>query len=897
MKIDREHRVAGGQIRWARSVASSTLVVLLAACGGGGSGGSSPTPPPSSSPPPPPPTFHATAGLAEKGPLITGSAVTAQELNASLSPTGKQYSYQITSDLGEFSPTSDFTSQYVGVSATGYYFDEVLGTVSAGPLTLNSYSDLSADTVMNVNILTTLAYQRIQNLVAQGGKSFADARTQAEQEVLTALKIPAGSYGKFGSLKLTGNNEGAQILAAISSLFVQGNSSGQVNVLINNFQADIGTDGTLDNAQTKLALSVAAATLNPFIVAQNLNTRYGSSGVSFNANDIARWIDRDNDGLLDELHFRVTDASPGTSFTLPAYVVATLDGKEIYSNGSKIFVNGVEYSSYVVHTGDSVAVRAGTFLEGMTTSTVGYSFNYALVRVAFLAPVESLELLPENKRVGINATQSFTARLHFRDGQVFDRTTDFLWSSSAPQVAAMTGYSARALALGTTTITASFGALTASTKLEVVDVVLEDFAFSRNAVDTGVGVAQKLKLTGTYSNDSVIDVSHLASWSSDDPQVATVSNTGVVTGVALGSTNIKATIESITRTLPVTVTAGGVAVGQPMVESRRGHSATLLANGKLLIAGGESDSSSISAELYDPATGTWSSAGVIPNRHAGHATAVLQDGRVLIAGGVGSGPAVGFVEIYNPVTNQWSAARSMSLEVHGLTATTLQNGKVLVTGGNGGLGPIYTNTSQYDPATNTWSAAAPLGSARAYHTATLLADGKVLVAGGFKSIGTAAQTEIAATAELYDPAANSWTPLASMSHARYGHRATLLADGRLLVTGGFDATNVQGAEIYDPASNSWSPAGTMLHPRLWNSAVLLSNGNVMVAGGLIDASGEATDSVEIYDTLTNSWSAGAAMSMPRASHTATRLGNNAVLIVGGSNETAPYIHNSTELIW
>ena len=117
---------------------------------------------------------------------ITGSAVTAQELDSSLSPTGKQYSYQVTSDLGEFSPTSNFTSQYIGVSATGYYFDEVLGAVSSGPVTLNGYSDLSVDTVMNVNILTTLAYQRIRTLAVQPGKTFSAARTQAEQEVLSA---------------------------------------------------------------------------------------------------------------------------------------------------------------------------------------------------------------------------------------------------------------------------------------------------------------------------------------------------------------------------------------------------------------------------------------------------------------------------------------------------------------------------------------------------------------------------------------------------------------------------------------------------------------------------------------------------------------------------------------
>src|SRR5437773_251817 len=89
-----------------------------------------------------------------------------KEIRDESRPTGKQYSYQTTSDFGQFNPNSAFTSQYIGANATGYYFDESAGAVSAGPITLNSYSDLSSSTVLNVNLLTTLAYQRIQNLVA-----------------------------------------------------------------------------------------------------------------------------------------------------------------------------------------------------------------------------------------------------------------------------------------------------------------------------------------------------------------------------------------------------------------------------------------------------------------------------------------------------------------------------------------------------------------------------------------------------------------------------------------------------------------------------------------------------------------------------------------------------------
>src|ERR1700722_9630152 len=175
--------LGGSVARVARLVASASLSILLVSCGGGGGSSGAVTPPP------PAVTFPAKSGVAQKGPLIKGSTVTAQELDSSLSPTGKQYSYQTISDFGTFSPTNTFTSQYVGVNATGYYFDEVADAVSTGPVTLYGYSDLGTDTVLNVNLLTTLEYQRIQNLVAKSNMTFGAARTQAEGEVLAALNI------------------------------------------------------------------------------------------------------------------------------------------------------------------------------------------------------------------------------------------------------------------------------------------------------------------------------------------------------------------------------------------------------------------------------------------------------------------------------------------------------------------------------------------------------------------------------------------------------------------------------------------------------------------------------------------------------------------------------------
>ena len=117
-----------------RPLIVASLLVSLVGCGGGGDSGNE------TQPPPPPQTYSATSGVVQKGPLILGSTVTAQELTATLVPNGKQYSYQTNSDLGTFNPTSAFTSPYVGVSATGYYFDEVTNLLSGGPVTLYASS-------------------------------------------------------------------------------------------------------------------------------------------------------------------------------------------------------------------------------------------------------------------------------------------------------------------------------------------------------------------------------------------------------------------------------------------------------------------------------------------------------------------------------------------------------------------------------------------------------------------------------------------------------------------------------------------------------------------------------------------------------------------------------------
>ena len=272
------------------SVATITVLILfLLSCGGSGTTGS---------PAPIGDTYTAISGVAQKGPLQLGSLVTLQEMDKDLSPTGTQYTYQINSNLGTFSPTNKYSKKYIDIFATGYYFDEVTNRISTGPINLNGISDLSEHQILNVNLLTTLAYQRVQMLVNNYGLSISAARTQAENEVLAALNIPNGSeYGAFDSLDLAKGRAGDYILAAISSIFAVGNNAGDLSSLIANFQFDIAETGVITDTALKNALAISAKTINLSEVATNLNSKYARSGITYTAADLSNWVDQDGDGV------------------------------------------------------------------------------------------------------------------------------------------------------------------------------------------------------------------------------------------------------------------------------------------------------------------------------------------------------------------------------------------------------------------------------------------------------------------------------------------------------------------------------------------------------------------------------------------------------------------------
>jgi WD40 repeat protein len=318
--------------------------------------------------------------------------------------------------------------------------------------------------------------------------------------------------------------------------------------------------------------------------------------------------------------------------------------------------------------------------------------------------------------------------------------------------------------------------------------------------------------------------------------------------------------------------------------TRERGTATLLPTGKVLVAGGSSDNS---AELYDPATGTWSLTGNLKEARIDATALLLPNGKVLIAGGFNNCATASCVtlnsaELYDPATETWTSTGSLTTARLVHTMTMLPDGRVLVAGGWDFAANSNFNTAElYNPANGTWSRTGNLNTARAVHTATLLPSGKVLVAGGADTL-----SHVTNTAELFDPVTGTWTYTGNLNTARALPTATLLPNGKVLVAGG-DVVNVtifDSAELYDPATGTWSATGNLRTPRVFHTATLLSNGTVLVVGSFSDA----LNSAELYDPATARWTITAAnLTTARGGSTATLLPNYKVLVAGGfSDKTA-----------
>jgi len=365
-----------------------------------------------------------------------------------------------------------------------------------------------------------------------------------------------------------------------------------------------------------------------------------------------------------------------------------------------------------------------------------------------------------------------------------------------------------------------------------------------------------------------------------------------------------------TPTLPA---SGSFTPTGSMTTSDNG-TATLLADGRVLIVG----NGATSPELYDPATGKFSSTGpAAKDGNFGTATR-LADGRVLFVGGNDNTTTFASAELYDPATGKFSSTGSLITGRMGHTATLLADGRVLFAGGStfnyaamamayhpgtGGrstipetmTGPAMLASAElYDPATGRFSPTGSMTTGRDAAAAVLLADGRVLIAGGGNE-GSAA----AASAELYDPATGKFSRTGSMLVAEYGESATLLPDGRVLISGGNDGNGpVYSLEMYDPKTGKFSSAGSMDTDRGFYTTTPLADGRVLIVGGFDSSAPKASGylaSCELYDPATGKLSPTGSMSDGRLGNSATLLADGRVLIAGGVGDGDPGNLTSAEL--
>lgn len=351
---------------------------------------------------------------------------------------------------------------------------------------------------------------------------------------------------------------------------------------------------------------------------------------------------------------------------------------------------------------------------------------------------------------------------------------------------------------------------------------------------------------------------------------------------------LRLTVDTRGLDYPVLVDPSFTTVGA-MAGGRRYHSSTLLPNGKVLVAGGEVGVSSLhTAELYDPATGTWTATGRMVFGRSRHTATLLPSGRVLVAGGLGPGSALATAELYDPVSGTWTETGTMTTWRSHHTATLLLNGRVLVAAGYNNWSYDQLSAELYDPTTGSWTATGDLTKRRA-HAAVLLVSGKVLVSGGING------STYLNTAYLYDPAAGTWAYTGSlMNERRVGHSATVLPNGNVLVAGGSNTLPVATAEVFNVPTSTWTPtSNNMTGARNDHTATLLPSGRVLVTGGFGGSGAGFLTTAQLYNPSSNQWSTTNALSAKRAYHRSTLLPSGLVLVTGGFDGSV-YL-TSTEL--
>lgn len=354
----------------------------------------------------------------------------------------------------------------------------------------------------------------------------------------------------------------------------------------------------------------------------------------------------------------------------------------------------------------------------------------------------------------------------------------------------------------------------------------------------------------------------------------------------------------------VVVAQGKVSAAGVLTTPRSHHTATALPDGRVLVAGGRSQSATealVSTELYEPARNAWKPGPPMAFARAGHTATALLDGRVLVVGGTAPAAdgssrldALASAEVFDPKQGTWTTVGALEEPRNGHTATLLADGSVLVVGGARPMHQHLTSVERFDPATNTFSTRRPLAMGRWLHEAVRLKDGSVVVLGGRSNQATredgtpTPKPGIAiATVERFDAQSGVWHHVPEMTEPR--QRTAVVTDGaRVIVFGGQTTTmSTNYVESWEPGSDGWTQAKSHLTvPIAGHTATFLASGDVLVAGGE-PPSAVDTSRVQRWMHEAQRWCLAGQLKTARKAHTATLLKDGSVLFAGGASAGMP----------
>ena len=421
----------------------------------------------------------------------------------------------------------------------------------------------------------------------------------------------------------------------------------------------------------------------------------------------------------------------------------------------------------------------------------------------------SISLLPSSSNVRVGESQQFVATGVYSDGSTQNMTSSVTWTTSNAAVSTVSSTGlASAIGVGTSTITAASGSTSGTAVLNPLTgpITLNTSRYEHSATLLNSG---KVLVAGGINCPTSGTCQYLSSAEIYDP------TTGVLTNIGSMAT---------ARSAP----------------------AVLLGSGKVLIAGGyacdgQGNCASLSsAELYDPDEGSFTTVGNMTTQRSDHTLTLLPNGQVLIAGGQTctsstSCTALSTAEVYDPVTGTFSVTGSLNAARFNASAVAVTTGKVLVAGGFDGT--AYPAAAElYDPVAGTFQTTGLLNTPRANATAIIMDNGQVLIAGGSSCSSPECPT---ASTEIFDGSSFSYPtyPNGAMTVARADQAGTLLTNGQVFLAGGYDAcasscTSDSTTEVFDPSAYAFSATQALATGRAGHTATLLNDGSVLIVGGI-----------------------------------------------------------------